>query len=207
MTKTRSLGAGCLFLVVGLAGLPTAMAAGMESVRERLEAATSPFDSQQVETAHEIPEKTVLSKEAGPGGTFKVAARKGEIARFRCSACHTEKKVTPQIQDGVSSTHGDITVSHGKGVNQLACLECHDVSNRDFLVDKKGELIDFDHSYQLCGQCHFRQQRDWLGGAHGKRIVYWAGERVVQNCTGCHNAHAPAFPSKMPATYSLPLDR
>ncbi len=54
----------------------------------------------------------------------------------------------------------------------------------------RGQKIDFDHSYQLCGQCHFRQKRDWLGGAHGKRETYWAGERVVRNCTSCHNPHS-----------------
>jgi len=26
----------------------------------------------------------------------------------------------------------------------------------------------------------------------------WAGPRVVQSCTGCHNPHDPLFPVKMP---------
>ncbi|MGB5884125.1 MAG: hypothetical protein WBG28_08515, partial [Desulfobulbales bacterium] len=73
-------------------------------------------------------------------------------------------------------------------------------------VDMEGKQIDFDHSYLLCGQCHFRPKRDWLGGAHGKRVTYWAGKRVVMNCTSCHNPHSPAFKTKMPETYSLPLD-
>lgn len=196
-----------LAVLLVLSGPPLALAAGGESVRDRFEEAQAPFDATAIESAHAIPLPKVEALEPGPGGPFQVLARKGEIGRYRCSSCHTDKKVESRAQDGVFFTHGDITINHGRGENRLACLECHDETNRDFLVDKKGEQIDFDHSYQLCGQCHFRQKRDWLGGAHGKRVSYWAGERVVKNCTSCHNAHAPAFPGQMPTTYSLPLDR
>ncbi|NNF47309.1 MAG: cytochrome C, partial [Desulfofustis sp.] len=86
------------------------------------------------------------------------------------------------------------------------CIDCHHPEKRDYLEDKKGRKIDFDHSYQLCGQCHFRQKRDWLGGAHGKRVTNWAGDRVVFNCTTCHNPHSPRFEKRFPATYSVPIE-
>lgn len=187
--------------------LPEAAASGppgAETVMERINQAKEPFDPMKIESAHQLPVKTVQAKEAYQGGNFKVLARKDEIGRFRCSVCHSDKPV--QTKDGALFTHADVKLNHGRGKNELACIECHDEKNRDFLIDKQGRQIDYDHSYQLCGQCHFRQKRDWLGGAHGKREAYWAGERVVRNCTSCHNPHAPAFETKMPATYSLPLD-
>jgi hypothetical protein len=175
-----------------------------ESVLDRIQDADEVSDTVKIETAHELPLKTVQAKESYQGGTFRVLARKDSISRYRCSVCHTNKPV--KANDAVLFTHGDIAVNHGSGNNKLACIECHDKKNRDFLVDMQGRKIDFDYSYQLCGQCHFRQKRDWLGGAHGKREAYWAGERVVRNCTSCHSPHSPAFKTKMPATYSLPLD-
>jgi hypothetical protein len=178
--------------------------ASQDSVLERINAADQPFDNTQVEPAHQLSEKTVLVKESYQGGAFRVLARKDSISRYRCSVCHTKK--IPQVNDGALITHGDIKINHGEGKNELACIECHDKQDRDFLVDMQGQKIDFDHSYQLCGQCHFRPKRDWLGGAHGKRVTYWAGERVVMNCTSCHDPHSPAFKTKMPETYSLPLD-
>jgi len=175
------------------------------SVLERIHGADQQFDNMQVESTYQLSVKTVLSKESYQGGVFMVLARKDAISRYRCSVCHTKK--ISQVRDGALITHGEIRINHGEGENELACIECHDRQDRDFLVDMKGKKIDFDHSYQLCGQCHFRPKRDWLGGAHGKRMTYWAGERVVMNCTSCHDPHSPAFKTKMPETYSLPLDK
>jgi len=174
-----------------------------QGVLERIQAADKPFDAMEMETAYQLPVKTVLAKESYQGGTFRVLARKEFIGRYRCSVCHTPK--VPKFPDGALFTHADIVINHGEADSALICLDCHDEKDRDFLADKQGRKIDLDHSYQLCGQCHFRPKRDWLGGAHGKRETYWAGERVVRNCTSCHNPHSPAFTTKMPETYSLPL--
>ena len=201
-----TLRSGGLFILpaaVFLFSLPAM--AGQGSVMERIQAAEMPFDSKRIESAYQQPVETVAVKESYQGGVFRVLARKNAISRYRCSVCHTKKKA--QVRDGALITHGDINLDHGKGENRLVCIECHDRQDRDFLVDMEGKKIDFDHSYQLCGQCHFRPKRDWLGGAHGKRVTYWAGERVVMNCTSCHNPHSPAFKTKMPETYSLPLDK
>ena len=194
------------FLVLGTSGLvlQAARASG-SSVMDRIQAATEPFDNMAIETAYQLPVKTVVAKETYQGGSFKVLARKDAITMFRCSICHTEKQV--RVQDSAVFTHGNIENNHGIGKNKPTCVECHHQKDRDFLSDAEGNKIDFDHSYQLCGQCHFRQKRDWLGGAHGKRVAYWAGERVIRNCTSCHSPHSPAFKTKMPETYSLPLDQ
>ena len=181
-----------------------AVMAGQGSVFERNHAADEPFDNQKIESAHQLTLKTVVAKKSYQGGEFRVLARKESIKRFRCSVCHTKKPVL--VRDGGLFTHSDIIINHGQKGDSLICIECHHEKERDFLADSQGQKIDFDHSYQLCGKCHFRQKRDWRGGAHGKRETYWAGERVIRNCTSCHDPHSPAFATKMPETYSLPLD-
>ena len=46
-----------------------------------------------------------------------------------------------------------------------------------------------------------------VGGAHGKRLSYWAGQRVVTNCASCHNPHSPRFEKRWPVTYSPPYKK
>ena len=162
------------------------------------------FDNRSVPLDKQVIEKSVLVKEKYQGGSFRVLARKDMIGRYKCSACHTGKTV--MVNQGLELTHGDIFLEHGEAGQALDCIDCHHAEERDFLEDKKGRKIDFDHSYQLCGQCHFRQKRDWLGGAHGKRVSNWAGDRVVYNCATCHDPHSPRFKKRFPATYSVPLD-
>ncbi|MGL1931544.1 MAG: hypothetical protein OCC45_07245 [Desulfotalea sp.] len=178
--------------------------ASERSLMDELKSAETTFDNQSVTLTKQITEESVLAKEPYQGGSFRVLARKKMIGRYKCSSCHTEKPVT--VNQGLELTHGDISLKHGEGVQALSCIDCHDDEERNFLEDKKGKKIDFDHSYQLCGQCHFRQKRGWLGGAHGKRVSNWAGERVIFNCTTCHDPHSPKFEKRFPATYSVPLD-
>ncbi|MEN8135624.1 MAG: hypothetical protein ABFS18_08830 [Thermodesulfobacteriota bacterium] len=203
--KILAYGQSLFLAVLGTAFMTSpAVMAGQGSVLERIHAVDEPFDNMTIESAHQLSVKTVVAEESYQGGEFRVLARKELIKRFRCSVCHTKKTVS--ARDGVFFTHSDIKINHGQGDNSLVCMDCHHEKERDFLADTQSRKIDFDHSYQLCGQCHFRPKRDWLGGAHGKRETYWAGERVVKNCTSCHNPHSPAFTTKMPETYSLPLD-
>jgi len=181
--------------------LPMVSGASSGSVLERIGKAEK-FTKNSLDpqpAAHD----TVLSREQYQGGSFRVLARKDKIERFRCSSCHNEKPVT--VRRGAELTHGDVSLRHGQ-FDSLTCIDCHDAENRDYLEDKKGNEIDFDHSYQLCGQCHFRQKSDWLGGAHGKRVEFWAGERVIYNCTTCHNPHSPKFEKRFPVTYSPQSD-
>ncbi len=163
-----------------------------------------PFDNRSVKQVRPIIQETVLAKEMYQGGSFRVLARKKAIQRYKCSNCHNDKPVL--VNQGAILTHGNVVINHGQEDNTLSCIDCHHPKDRDFLEDKKGRKIDFDHSYQLCGQCHFRQKRDWIGGAHGKRVSTWTGDRVVYNCATCHNPHSPRFEKRFPATYSLPLD-
>ncbi|MBU1566533.1 MAG: hypothetical protein KJ630_13015 [Proteobacteria bacterium] len=171
---------------------------------DTIKSVDAPFDSRSVQQVQPVPQPTVVAKEEYQGGQFRVLARKEQIERHKCSNCHGEKEV--KGKNAFTLTHGNVVVQHGREGSELACIDCHHPQDRDALEDKKGRKIDFDHSYQLCGQCHFRQKRDWLGGAHGKRVSYWAGERIIFNCTTCHDPHAPRFAKRFPATYSVPLN-
>ena len=191
----------CLFaLLLGSSG---SMEASDKSFLDSVKESDEPFDNRSVSQVQPVVEKTVLAKEVDQTGSFRVLARKQEIERYKCSSCHTDKKVL--VNYAQELTHANVVINHGREGSELSCIDCHHPEDRDFLEDKKGRKIDFDHSYQLCGQCHFRQKRDWLGGAHGKRVSYWAGERVVYNCASCHDPHSPKFEKRFPATYSVPL--
>jgi hypothetical protein len=168
--------------------------------------ATAPFDNERpVDANLSLPISSVQVTDRSPGGFFRTETRKEKIQRFKCSQCHNNKPV--RVARAAEIAHGEITLTHGSESRPLSCYSCHSKEERDFLETEQGMKVDMDHSYQLCGQCHFRQKKDWEGGAHGKRISYWAGERVIKNCTSCHNPHSPHFEKRWPAIYSPPLSK
>jgi len=175
-----------------------------DSVVEIYKNATAPFDDEKsVDSILLIPDNTVPVETKYQGGFFWTETRKDKIERFKCSECHNNKDV--QIARAAEIAHGDIILDHGGQDKLLSCYTCHKKDDRNYLVTEKGSKIDMDHSYQMCGQCHFRQKKDWVGGAHGKRVSYWAGTRVVKTCTSCHDPHSPLFEKRWPKTYSPPL--
>ena len=202
--KTFILPGISVLLMILIVGDGTAAASSEKSFLEKVKAIDEPFDSRSVKQVMPVTQKTVLAKDEYQGGSFRVLARKQAIERYKCSSCHTDKPVL--VNQGLELTHGNVVIHHGQEGSELSCIDCHHRDDRDYLEDKKGRKIDFDHSYQLCGQCHFRQKRDWSGGAHGKRVSNWAGDRVVYNCASCHDPHSPRFEKRFPATYSVPLN-
>lgn len=175
-----------------------------QGVASRVKKVTTKINNtKQVEASIPMPKNSVKVMVEYQGGTFFTEARKSEIKRFKCSSCHNGQKVL--LQNAADISHADIRVIHGNKDNPLICNTCHNPDDRDFLISSKADKIDMDHAYDMCGQCHFRQKKDWIGGAHGKRVTYWAGERVVKNCTSCHDPHSPKFKKKWPETYSVPL--
>jgi len=204
--KKPTIRKSLFFIIPGLLILFSSLAAfsSQKGVTSKFKNATTKLDKAgQVENIIPVPKNIVKATVEYQGGSFFTEARKSEIKRFRCSSCHNDKKV--QIHNAAEISHADIKVVHGDKGNPLACNTCHNQDDRDFLVTSKGTKIDLDHAYNMCGQCHFRQKKDWIGGAHGKRVTYWAGERVVKNCTSCHNPHSPRFEKRWPSTYSVPL--
>jgi hypothetical protein len=201
----RGMLGGSILLLVSILLLDVRPGTASEtSLLDTIKNVDEPFDDRSVTQVRPIVQPTVLAREDYQGGSFRVLARKQDIERYKCSSCHTAKEV--RGKSAFELTHGNVVINHGQEGSALSCIDCHHPEKLDFLEDKKGREIDFDHSYQLCGQCHFRQKRDWLGGAHGKRVSYWAGDRVIFNCTTCHDPHAPKFAKRFPATYSVPLN-
>lgn len=101
--------------------------------------------------------------------------------------------------------HRDIDLRHGKGA--FWCLNCHNEQERNTLKLLNGEVIPFDASYRLCGQCHGSIYRDWKIGIHGRRVGQWHGRKLYLLCAHCHDPHDPKFrkipglPSPRPPSY------
>ena len=172
-------------------------------VMERIKQARDPVDEKTVPTVP-LPADAVRVKEEYRGGSFYTESRKDKIQRYPCSTCHNNVEV--RIKNAAKITHADRVIVHGGESGPLDCYTCHSRTDRDLLNTSKDKAIDMDHVYTLCGECHFRQKKDWIGGAHGKPVSHWAGDRVVKNCTSCHDPHSPRFPTRWPATYSPPFN-
>jgi hypothetical protein len=145
---------------------------------------------------------------------FKVAPRLDRIRNYPCTKCHDNQFVDRRVRE-LQDEHTKLVFEHGGG--RFWCYDaCHKGTDMDSLVLLRGRPVSYDESYQLCGQCHF-QRLDWYFGGHGKRqgawesqreipaiadelkvedrdqIGRWKGERVILNCTECHDAHSPAI--------------
>lgn len=177
---------------------------GQGGVLERIKHAKTTQNDHQDKLITPVDRKTVMVKTPYQGGGFWTETRKGDIGRYSCNACHNSQ--IPDDKRSKENAHHDIKLDHGGDEKPLSCLTCHSKENRNLLV-KADTTVDMDHTYEMCGQCHFRQLQDWIGGAHGKRVSYWAGQRVVKNCTGCHSPHSPRFEKRWPQTYSPPINQ
>lgn len=131
---------------------------------------------------------------------FLVEARTPYLLHYECSECHSEPMddLKSEVADGLKKAHWNIHLAHA-GASVMSCGTCHPSDNLNELKSLENHKISFDHSYQLCGQCHSSQLNDWIGGAHGKRLGGWTEPRIVKTCVGCHNPHKPAFEPRWPA--------
>ncbi|WP_420263709.1 hypothetical protein [Candidatus Magnetominusculus dajiuhuensis] len=122
---------------------------------------------------------------------------------FPCTSCHASMPLNKERRE--LGFHTEIQLKHAQ--EQRWCLDCHEISNRDMLHLANGELIPFENSYRLCGQCHGNIYRDWKTGIHGKRVGYYNGEKTYYLCVNCHNPHSPRFkPLKPLPVPAKPLD-
>ena len=110
-----------------------------------------------------------------------------------CSNCHTWTKsdLTPRR---LKKPHDNFELKHGlHGKGEFWCFTCHTLDGKGGLRTFEGRKLDFNEAYILCSQCHVQETRDWVFGAHGKRVANWQGERQVYNCTVCHYQHDPSI--------------
>lgn len=130
------------------------------------------------------------AKSRPPQNNFAVPKPPFSEGIFPCSQCHASMKPNP-VRRTLTDYHTDIVLHHAEG--ERWCTDCHNLLNRDKLRLVSGELIDFEASYRLCGQCHGDKFRDWKVGVHGKRAGNWNGDKQYLLCVHCHNPHNPKF--------------
>lgn len=114
---------------------------------------------------------------------------------FPCSFCHDDREPNTHRRELVEM-HDDIIFDHDS--ENRWCLACHDTEERDSLRLAGGQLLGFNESYKLCGQCHGPKYRDWRLGIHGKRTGMWNGKKQYYLCVNCHNPHSPKIKSLKP---------
>jgi len=110
---------------------------------------------------------------------------------YPCSECHADMEPDPTRRE--LEEHTEIAESFSHARQQRWCLDCHNPDDRDKLRLANGQLITFEESYYLCGQCHGTIFRDWKAGLHGKRTGEWNGKKMYRLCVHCHNPHHPKF--------------
>lgn len=110
---------------------------------------------------------------------------------FPCSECHGDMEANPVRRE--LEEHTEIAEMFDHAKQQRWCLDCHNPDDRDKLRLANGNLLSFEKSYYLCGQCHGTIFRDWKAGVHGKRTGEWNGKKTYRLCVHCHNPHSPRF--------------
>ena len=110
---------------------------------------------------------------------------------FPCSDCHDPELPVNANRRELKLAHQEIVLRHDE--QHRWCLDCHSSADRDKLHLASGELVSFEESYRLCGQCHGDKYRDWRAGVHGRRTGFFDGEKTYQLCVHCHDSHGPAF--------------
>lgn len=134
-------------------------------------------------------------------GRFFIGNRKKSIKSYACTECHSSSVEQLKTKNLGKKAHWDIELKHADRMT-MDCMACHNDANMDQLKSITNNEIDFSHSYQLCGQCHQKEQKDWAGGAHGKNLSGWKSIRVSKTCVECHNPHQPAIESRWPSRYN-----
>jgi hypothetical protein len=124
----------------------------------------------------------------------------GASVGVSCATCHEpgDEGALARKNEVPSDFHAGIELAHGT----LRCQSCHDAKDRTRLHLADGETLAMGEVMQLCGQCHGPQHRDFWKGSHGGGRGYWdrtKGPWIRNSCVACHRAHAPAYPTVMPA--------
>ena len=114
---------------------------------------------------------------------------------YPCSMCHEDMESNPERRE-LEEFHDDIVLKHDE--ENRWCMDCHDADNRDMLHTASGQLIGFEESYKLCGQCHGPKLRDWKEGIHGRRTGEWNGRKEYLLCAHCHDPHSPKYKKMKP---------
>jgi hypothetical protein len=170
------------------------------SLLGRVERATERNGNGGLTSRAEENRPTVAASRFPRVAPFLVVARTSVMEKFPCERCHKEPLATLVTRSAAEKkkAHWNIPLDHASD-SVLRCATCHGEQTMSQLQTINHQPVSFDHSYQVCGQCHSKQLADWAGGAHGKRLDGWAPPRVVESCAGCHDPHRPAIARRWPA--------
>lgn len=129
------------------------------------------------------------------------------ISMRNCAECHpaNDPVKLDYAADGTvimpKAHQGLLAMAHGRNFRNENCYNCHDSGQLDQLHTPEGAKLKFDQATLLCAGCHGTTYRDWEIGAHGRPTGFWdskSGPIVRQQCTSCHDPHAPAFTGIIP---------
>jgi len=138
-----------------------------------------------------LPSVLAAATKGEQSGTYNVPPPPfSDESIYPCSGCHADLEVNRERRE-LEFFHTEIQLHHGP--EERWCFDCHNADDRDHLRLASGELIGFDESYRLCGQCHGTIYRDWRAGIHGRRRGFWNGAKSYLLCANCHNPHSPHF--------------
>ncbi|EKD41551.1 MAG: putative cytochrome with 4 heme binding site [uncultured bacterium] len=129
-------------------------------------------------------------------GTLSLVDRLKYLKQSPCSTCHQGAVIDKNSLKDDQNPHARISLHHGH-LNKMTCATCHEPTSVDRLKLMGGQA-PINEAPKLCGTCHSTQYKDWIHGAHGKRVGSWTGKRVVYSCTQCHDPHNPAFKVRFP---------
>lgn len=130
----------------------------------------------------------------------------GHPVMVACATCHDTREANFQTKDAaeLDEFHKGMIYQHGG----QTCMSCHNAEDYSSLKKADGRALDYRFTMQLCAQCHGTQYRDYKNGSHGGMTGYWdlkQGPRSRNQCTDCHDPHAPAYPKVMPVFPPKPL--
>jgi len=126
------------------------------------------------------------------------------IGMRNCAECHAPNDPVKLDYDAAGVVvmpkgHEDLLrMAHGRN---NACYNCHDRDQLNQLHTPEGVKLSFEQATLLCASCHGTTFRDWQAGAHGRTGGHWlrsAGPIDRQDCTSCHDPHAPRFTGLIP---------
>jgi len=133
---------------------------------------------------------------AAAGEKFLVKKVWSKTKRRTCKSCHRGYSLQEIKGKDYPRSHWNINLKHASS-QVMNCQTCHN-QNKVWKFNFGEKTVSANHTPKLCLQCHFKQQKDWEIGAHGKRANGWQQQRAVYNCVSCHNPHQPAFQKKWP---------
>ncbi|GAB1393734.1 cytochrome c3 family protein [Rhodocyclaceae bacterium] len=108
--------------------------------------------------------------------------------------------VLEQTENYLHSAHARPSVKDQARVN-AACHDCHDAHD----IGKPGTLARKEHRLknpEVCGRCHEKQKKDYLGSLHGKLITEKQDEKSAV-CADCHTTHAISATKGDPAKLAI----